>query len=57
MNVLGINFYSHDSAAALVQDGRVSFAAMEERFSRIKKDVSFPRLAIRAALDHAGLHF
>jgi len=57
MNVLGINFYSHDSSAALVQDGRVSFAAMEERFSRIKKDVSFPRLAIQAALDHAGLRF
>ena len=30
---------------------------MEERFSRIKKDRRFPQLAIRAALDYAGLQF
>ena len=38
-------------------DGRVVFAAAEERFTRIKKDKSFPRHAIQAALDHAGLRF
>ena len=57
MNVLGVNCYLHDSSVALVQDGRLVFAAEEERFSRIKKDARFPRLAIKAALDHAGLTF
>src|ERR1700736_1191747 len=55
--ILGVNCHAHDSAAALVVDGRVVFAATEERFSRIKKDRSFPRLAIQAALDHAGIRF
>jgi carbamoyltransferase len=55
MNVLGINCYLHDSAAALFQEGKLIFAAEEERFSRIKKDARFPRLAIEAALDHAGV--
>jgi carbamoyltransferase len=57
MNVLGINCYLHDSSAALFQEGRLVFAAEEERFSRIKKDNRFPVLAIKAALDHAGLAF
>jgi carbamoyltransferase len=52
--VLGINCHAHDSSAALMVGGRLTFAAAEERFSRIKKDRSFPRLAIRAALVHAG---
>ena len=55
--VLGINFHAHDSSAALMLDGRVVFAAAEERFTRIKKDRSFPRLAIQAALDHGGVRF
>jgi carbamoyltransferase len=55
--VLGINFHAHDSSAALTVDGRVAFAAAEERFSRVKKDKSFPRLAIQAALDHGGVRF
>jgi carbamoyltransferase len=54
---LGINCHAHDSSAALLQDGRVIFASTEERFSRIKKDRSFPRLTIQAALDHAGIGF
>jgi carbamoyltransferase len=57
MHVLGINSYLHDSSAALIKDGRVIFAAEEERFSRIKKDARFPRLAILAALDFAGIDF
>ncbi len=57
MKILGINCYLHDTSAALVVDGRVVFAAAEERFSRIKKDARFPRLAIEAALRHAGLRF
>ncbi len=55
--ILGINCYTHDSSAALLRDGEVVFAAAEERFSRVKKDNSFPRRAIQAALDHAGIHF
>jgi carbamoyltransferase len=46
MNVLGLSFYYHDSSAALVQDGRLVAAAEEERFSRVKHDSGFPRLAI-----------
>ena len=57
MNVLGVNCYLHDSSVALFQDGSLVFAAEEERFSRIKKDARFPRLAIAAALDYAGLTF
>jgi len=55
MNILGINCYLHDSAAALYQDGQLVFAAAEERFSRLKKDARFPRLAIQAALDYGGI--
>ncbi|HLZ70243.1 MAG TPA: carbamoyltransferase [Dehalococcoidia bacterium] len=55
MLVLGINCYSHDSSAALLDGERIVFAAAEERFSRIKKDRGFPVQAIRAALDHAGV--
>lgn len=55
MNVLGINCYLHETSAALVQDGQIVFAAQEERFSRIKKDARFPKLAIEAALRHGGI--
>jgi carbamoyltransferase len=54
VNVLGIHFWLHDSAAALFQDGRLVFAAEEERFSRVKQDARFPHLAIKAALEYAG---
>jgi carbamoyltransferase len=55
MFVLGINFYAHQSSAALLQDGRVIFAADEERFSRLTEDRRFPAAAIKACLDHAGI--
>jgi hypothetical protein len=42
MNVIGISAYYHDSAAALIQDGKVSAAAQEERFTRKKHDPAFP---------------
>jgi carbamoyltransferase len=51
---LGINSAWHDSSVALVDDGRVLFAAGEERFSRVKHDSGFPGLALSAALRHAG---
>ena len=55
MRVLGISAYYHDSAAALVVDGRIEAAAQEERFSRKKHDQRFPHGAIRACLDLARL--
>jgi carbamoyltransferase len=56
-HILGINCHAHDSSAALLRDGKVIFAATEERFSRIKKDRSFPKLTIGAALQHAGIEY
>jgi carbamoyltransferase len=53
--VLGLNSYLHDSAAALYHDGRLVFAAEEERLSRVKKDARFPARAINAALEYAGI--
>lgn len=53
--ILGISAYYHDSAAALVVDGKVIAAAQEERFSRRKHDAGFPRHAIDYCLRAAGL--
>ena len=53
--VLGISAYYHDSAAALVVDGRVVAAMQEERFTRIKNDAALPINAARACLRVAGL--
>ena len=50
MNILGISAFYHDSAAALVQDGRIVAAAQEERFTRKKHDAGFPARAIRYCL-------
>jgi carbamoyltransferase len=55
MNILGISAFYHDSAAALVQDGRIAAAAQEERFTRTKHDAGFPSNAIAYCLKQAGL--
>ena len=55
MRILGISAYYHDSAAALVIDGRIVAAAQEERFSRRKHDARFPVHAVRFCLEHAHL--
>lgn len=55
MNILGISAFYHDSAACLVQDGRIVAAAQEERFTRKKHDQSFPTYAIRFCLDFAKI--
>lgn len=55
MNILGISCWYHDAAACLLQEGRITAAAQEERFTRIKHDASFPQNAIKWCLDHAGL--
>src|SRR5437868_7523380 len=57
MRILGISAYYHDSAAALVEDGRVVAAAQEERFTRRKHDPRFPINAIRFCLDSTGTRF
>jgi carbamoyltransferase len=54
LNILGI-WDGHDAGAALLQRGRLVFAANEERFTRRKLEVRFPRYAIEACLAHAGL--
>jgi carbamoyltransferase len=53
--ILGISAFYHDSAAALVQDGRIVAAAQEERFSRRKHDHRFPQQAIDYCLAEAGV--
>jgi carbamoyltransferase len=53
--ILGISAFYHDSAAALVIDGRIAAAAQEERFTRTKHDPGFPLHAIRYCLDQAGI--
>lgn len=55
MNILGISAFYHDSAACLVQDGRIVSAAQEERFTRKKHDFSFPKNAIDYCLENSGL--
>ena len=55
MNILGISCYYHDAAAALLQDGQLIAAAEEERFSRIKHDFGWPKLAIEFCLDSGGI--
>src|SRR5579864_343309 len=53
--ILGISAYYHDSAAALVIDGRPVAAAQEERFTRKKHDAGFPANAVAYCLAEAGL--
>ncbi|BBZ97142.1 carbamoyltransferase [Bradyrhizobium japonicum] len=54
MRILGISAFYHDSAAALVEDGRIVAAAQEERFTRKKHDATFPRNAVGYCLDAAS---
>ena len=53
MRILGISAFYHDSAAALIENGRIVAAAQEERFTRKKHDASFPRNAVRFCLEAA----
>lgn len=53
--VLGLSFFFHDSAAALVSGGRIVSAAAEERFSRRKHTNEFPKRAIEYCLEAGGL--
>jgi len=53
--ILGISAFYHDSAAALVVDGRIVAAAQEERFTRKKHDPNFPQNAMDYCLGEAGI--
>ncbi len=54
-SILGISAYYHDSAAALVVNGKIVAAAQEERFTRIKHDYHFPKNAVAYCLKEANL--
>ena len=53
--ILGISAFYHDSAAALVINGKIISAAQEERFSRIKHDPKYPYNAIEFVLKNSNL--
>lgn len=55
MRVLGLSAFYHDSAAALIDGGRVVAAAQEERFTRKRHDASFPRAAAAYCLSAGGV--
>ena len=55
MTILGISAFYHDSAACLVQDGKIVAAAQEERFTRKKHDADFPRQAVAYCLEAGGI--
>lgn len=55
MNILGVSAFYHDSAAALVRDGKIIAAAQEERFTRRKGDAELPERAVAYCLGEAGI--
>ena len=54
-NILGISSFYHDSAAALIQSGKIVAAAQEERFTRKKHDERFPKNAIQYVLQEGNI--
>jgi carbamoyltransferase len=55
-SILGISAFYHDSAAALIVDGKIIAAAQEERFSRKKHDARYPFHAIEYVLNESNLN-
>lgn len=55
MKILGISAFYHDSAAAVLVDGKIIAAAQEERFTRIKHDAAFPLNAVKFCMRQSGL--
>jgi carbamoyltransferase len=55
VKLLGISAFYHDSAACLVDEGRIVAAAQEERFTRKKHDEGFPSNAVRYCLAEGGV--
>ena len=54
-SILGISAFYHDSAAALINDGKIIAAVQEERFSRKKHDPRYPVNAIQFVLDNSKI--
>jgi carbamoyltransferase len=54
-NIIGISAFFHDSACCLLQDGIITAAAEEERFTRIKADPSLPKEAFKYCLREGGI--
>ena len=54
-SILGISAFYHDSAAALIIDGKIIAAAQEERFSRKKHDQRYPANAVNYVLKESKL--
>ena len=54
-SILGISAFYHDSAAALIKDGKIVAAAQEERFTRKKHDPNYPHNAVEFVLNFSGL--
>ena len=54
-NILGISAFYHDSAAALLQDGVITAACQEERFTRRKHDADYPEQAVAYCLKEGGI--
>jgi carbamoyltransferase len=52
--ILGISAFFHDSAAAILDNGKLVAAAQEERFTRKKNDASFPVNSIKFCLEYSG---
>ena len=55
-SIIGISAFYHDSAAALIKNGKIIAAAQEERFTRIKHDSSFPINSINYILKEGNLN-
>ena len=53
--ILGISSFYHDSAAALIKDGKILVAFQEERFTRIKHDSNFPENSIKNILNFENI--
>lgn len=55
MNILGLNYFYHDSSACIVRDGKLVVALEEERFTRRKHTYLFPAQAISRCLKEARI--
>ena len=56
MYILGISAFYHDSAACLIKNGEIIAAAQEERFTRKKHDLAFPKHAIQYCIQEANIN-
>ena len=54
-SILGISAFYHDSAAALLIDGKIISAAQEERFTRKKHDAGYPHHAVEFILKNSNI--